>query len=178
MIRIYDILKECERRGLLRVDEEESEHARNRFSGRFRGTEGIKPEELEELERRYAKVDEKSEKYKEAAILLFMLDRELKFYTPNSNHYQIGDNIWVVIRNGKIVTVFVRKSSSNFSYWYSGHKADKDRGNVHRKNIYYMNDNLEIKFLPSNEFDNVQRKLSIIPDFKHDYTKKRDEAPD
>lgn len=154
--------------------EVDNEHARERFHNRFStsiNNNVLTPQELIELRRRYNKLNSATHVFDDAvAVVLYALNRHVDFYqkdlTSSDTQHRIdqrgsnGNVIWAVVRWGEIKTVFARRGEQNFYYW-----ADPHRGNVKSKNILYINNKLEIKRLPHNEYDTTSQALSRVPDF-------------
>lgn len=157
MIKLYPLIIEYDI-----IDEDESWHARDRFSDRF-GKNSLTPPELQELRRRYAKLNSESKNYDKAAVLLMALNRQIIFSIGEVDKMRDsnGDVIWAVVRFGSITTIFGRRSTQNFEYW-----ADPARGNVRKDHIYYMNTSLKIKSLPHSTREKTSSAIQRLTDFR------------
>lgn len=157
MIKLYPLIIEY---GI--IDEDESLHARDRFSDRF-GNESLTTSESKELNRRYAKLNSESNNYRTAAVLLMALNHHTVFNIGEIDKMRDsnGDVIWAVIRRGTITTIFGRRSTQRFDYW-----ADPAKGNVPKENIYYMNTSLQIKSLPHATQERTISAIQRLRDFR------------
>lgn len=154
------------------IDEIESSHAMSQFDTRFQKQNLLTSAELTELNKRYDKLKQLANNFKQAAVMLLSFDRLIYFNPSKGANVPIefresnGEVVWAVIRDGRITTIFARRLNQGFDYW-----EDITRGNVSKENIWYMTDNLtlkKLKYSPNERTgDVIKRKL----DFAHDYNK-------
>lgn len=159
----------------IKLNEMETVHAGERYATRFETQPEMTSIERVELNRRYDALKNVASQFKEAAIMLFGLDRiiflhpERGINVPLEARESNGDTVWAVIRDGKIATIFARRSDQGFDYW-----QDITRGDVKKENIWYMTDRLVLKKLRYSPKERVKNVVDRKTDFAHNYSVNED----